>query len=81
MGISEIRHSCEHLRSRARRLNPHARGVILRSDADFPLRQACATLRIPNTEGATDPLSVTVPRDPEPGFRTSSTKIPAPCTG
>ena len=32
-GISAIRHSCEHMRSRARRLNPLARGFLVAPDA------------------------------------------------
>jgi len=81
MGIPAIRRSRAETRSHARRLNPIARGILTRPDADFPLRQRCAPLRMPNTGAATDPLSVTVRRNPEPDFRTASTKIPAPCTG
>jgi len=50
-------------------------------DANCTPRHHRARLRISNTGGATDPLSPTFRRDPEPWFRTSSTKIPALRTG
>ena len=78
--ISALRHAREHLRGHAWRLNPLACAFPIRPDANCQRRHCCARLRTPNTGGATDPLSPTARRDSEPGFRTSSTKIPVRCT-
>ena len=56
-GISAIRHSCEHMRSHARRLNPLARGVLIRPDANFFLRQFCAPPRSSRTRSASSLLT------------------------
>ena len=64
-GILSIRHSCEHVRSHARRLNPLARGCLIQPDAKFLLRQDCARVRAPNTGGASSSLTAAVIHDPE----------------
>ena len=65
MRISAIRRTCERMRSRTRRLNPHARGVLIRLDAKFGLRQGCAPLRTPNTPSATAVFTATTVQEPD----------------
>ena len=57
MGIWPIRRVCEHLRNRARALNPLARGVLIWSEANFLLRQCCALLRFSLSGNASTPLT------------------------
>ena len=45
MGTSAIRHACEHTRSHTPRLNPPAREVLIRPDANSLLRQGCTRMR------------------------------------
>ena len=79
--ILRIRHSCDHMRSHARSLILLACAFSISPDASCLRRHHCARLRATNTGGATDPLSATVRRDPESGFRRLSTNIPVSCTG
>ena len=77
MGISAIRHSCEHLRSHARSLNPLPRGVLIRSDANSLWRQRDPWMRTLTTPAVSDPFTATIARKPANRFRTSRTTFPA----
>ena len=76
MGILRIRHSSEQMRIHARRLNPLARGVLIRPDANSLLRQGCAPMRKPNTGAATCLLTGTDVRTHE-HRGTSKSKFPS----
>ena len=57
MRILPIRRACEHMRSRARRLNPLARGLLMRpAEIVFP-GQACARVRTPQISRAASVLT------------------------
>ena len=81
MGNFANRHGYQYMRGHALRLNSLACAFLRSPDANSLRQHRCARLRMPNTPGATDPLSATVRREPQTGFRTSSTKVPGPCTG
>ena len=65
VGISSIRHSSKPMRSHARTSNPLARGLHMRTDAKFLMRQCCAQVRSTNTGPATPPLAATVVHEPK----------------
>ena len=77
MGISEIRRTCEQMRSHARRLNPLPRAVLVRPDANFLLRQGCAPTRSGRSGRVPWPLTATVARSKVHRVCTSKTKSPA----
>ena len=56
-GISAIHRTYQQMRSRARRLNPLARGIFIRTDANFLLRQRCAPLRTSRRRHVPSPLT------------------------
>ena len=76
-GNSGIRHSCAHMRSRARRLNPLARGCLMPPDGNCRRGHGCARVRASNTGTVPQALTATVVRAPEHRARTSRTKSPA----
>ena len=82
MGISGFRHTCEHMRRHARRLNPLACAFLTSPDSISFRRHPCARLRIPNTGGATGLLSASVPpnRAPASVRRRRRNRYPAPPT-
>ena len=65
VGIRRIGHTGEHMRSHARRLDPRARGILIRPDANFLLRQWCAHVRPTHIATTTQPLTAPVVRQPE----------------
>ena len=82
--IASIGHPREHLRSRARTLNPLARGYLVPPDANFLLRQRCAPMRSSRSGSVpwahTVSMATVVP-PAELRVGTSRTTSPAPCTG
>ena len=65
MEICVIRHSSEHIPSRAQSLNPLARGFLMLSDADSFLRQRCARMRKPNTQEVSPLLTAIAAQSPD----------------
>ena len=65
VGIRRIGHTGEHMRSHARRLDPRARGFLIRPESNFLLRQWCAHVRPTHIATTTQPLTAPVVRQPE----------------
>ena len=81
MANSAIRHSCEHMRSHARRLKPLACGCRVPPAANFLLRQGCARLRSTRSGRIPWPLTATAIHEPKHPLRTPANRPPAPSIG